>query len=225
MLDGEALVAEREEERKKKRKRLRRKGKRKKGARKRSRTTIGKWKRNDPERRSGRAGTEEWESRDERPDIVIDPFHPLPIRHHPVMELQIRRHYMPLGNLWFRAQFHASTRPVTSLQPPLIPLTTLSPSLSLLLSLFLAFRHSNRSTLPSILSACSIHAEHKSQGLELILLTLAWTRAVKRKEEERPRCSSPPFDVVMGERRSCGAETLGDLRGLWVSEHDGNPRN
>lgn len=60
------------------------------------------------------------------------PFHPLPIRHHPVMELQIRRHYMPLGNLWFRAQFHASTRPVTSLQPPLIPLTTLS------LSLFLA---------------------------------------------------------------------------------------
>lgn len=27
------------------------------------------------------------------------PFHPLPIRHHPVMELQIRRHYMPLGNL------------------------------------------------------------------------------------------------------------------------------
>lgn len=121
------------------------------------------------------------------------PFHPLPIRHHPVMELQIRRHYMPLGNLWFRAQFHASTRPVTSLQPPLIPLTTLSPSLSLLLSLFLAFRHSNRSTLPSILSACSIHAEHKSQGLELILLTLAWTRAVKRKEEERPRCSSPPF--------------------------------
>lgn len=57
MLDGEALVAEREEEREKKRKRLRRKGKRKKGARKRSRTTIGKWKRNDPERRSGRAGT------------------------------------------------------------------------------------------------------------------------------------------------------------------------
>lgn len=70
MLDGEALVAEREEERKKKRKRLRCKGKRKKGARERSRTTIGKWKRNDPERRSGRAGTEEWESRDERPDIV-----------------------------------------------------------------------------------------------------------------------------------------------------------
>ena len=26
-------------------------------------------------------------------------FHPLPIRWQPVMELQIRRHYMPLGNL------------------------------------------------------------------------------------------------------------------------------
>lgn len=56
---------EREEEGEKKRKRLRRKGKRKKGKRgerERWRTTIGKWKRNDLERGSGRTGT--------RPDIV-----------------------------------------------------------------------------------------------------------------------------------------------------------
>ena len=61
-------------------------------------------------------------------------FRPLPIRWQPVMELQIQRHYMPLGNLWFRAQFYASTRPVTS---PLHLPFTFYPSLSLSLSLSL----------------------------------------------------------------------------------------
>ena len=62
-------------------------------------------------------------------------FHPLPIRWQPVMELQIRRHYMPLGNLWFRAQFYASTRPVT--------LSTYPSYLSLSLSLSLPPFHQN----------------------------------------------------------------------------------
>ena len=61
MLDGEALVAEREEERKKKRKRLRRKGK-KRGERE---VAHDHWKVEEK-----RSGTREWESRDERPDIV-----------------------------------------------------------------------------------------------------------------------------------------------------------
>lgn len=53
------------------------------------------------------------------------PFHPLPVRRQPVMELQIRRHYMPLGNLWFRARYSANTRPVT------FPIPIVSSSLSL----------------------------------------------------------------------------------------------
>lgn len=66
-------------------------------------------------------GDDEWiastEMRASSP--TVHPFHPLPIpiRWQPVMELQIRRHYMPLGNLWFRARFSANIRPVTFLVP------------------------------------------------------------------------------------------------------------
>lgn len=193
------LVVEREEEGEKMRKRLRRKGKRKKGKRgerERWRTTIGKWKRNDLERGSGRTGTR---------DPTSSPFSPF-------------TYTPPPGNgIANPTTLHASwqlviSRPVPRQHTPCYVSPTASHPSNHALSLSLS-RHFNRSTLPSILSVCSIHAEHKSQGLELILLTLAWTWAVKRKEEERSRCWSLR---LFRSGRCCGAShsvifSLGDF--------------